>query len=211
MILCRLLIACDLFGSVEARGGSNNEAMILIHRKKTHVIFVVSLIYTHTLHATAHHAHALTVARSISPSPEVKLSCRLAGLPFARRSVTCWGVRGGRRACVDANTNNVNACRRACDKTFPQRCFVRQKTAGVNPNTLKACGFFQRHALCWIQTHSQECVLPLCWSGSDPVCSDCSDRPPRLPSLCQRPGSPCWKLRHMLNSHWTAERGPPVH
>lgn len=64
--------------------------------------------------------HALTVARSTSSSCEVKSSCRLAGLPLARRSVTCWENQEVQTRCVwidatdvekDANTDNINTCR----------------------------------------------------------------------------------------------------
>lgn len=51
----------------------------------------------HQLEKLLNHSqtHTLTVARSTSPSREVKSSCRLAGLLLARRSVTCWKSRVG--------------------------------------------------------------------------------------------------------------------
>lgn len=73
------------------------------------------------------HTHALTVARSTSPSREVKSSCRLAALPLARRSMTCWENQEVQARCVwieatdigkDANTDNMITCRGAGDITL---------------------------------------------------------------------------------------------
>lgn len=58
------------------------------------------------------HIHALTVARSTSPSREVKSSCRLAGLLLARLSVTCWENQAVQARCVWIETmDNKKGCK----------------------------------------------------------------------------------------------------
>lgn len=79
------------------------------------------------------HTHALTVARSTSPSREVKSSCRLVALPLARRSVTCWENREVQARCVriettdkgkDANTDNITTCRGAKEACKMLTCIL---------------------------------------------------------------------------------------